>query len=188
MPAIPSTQVLAIGAKAPSFALPDTDGNTVTLNDFAGKPVVVAFISNHCPFVKHIADALGSFSQEYKGRVGMLGIMPNDVARYPDDAPAEMAKEKERRGYAFPYLYDESQAVAKAYHAACTPDFFVLDAEHKIVYRGQFDDARPNTDTPVTGADLRKVVDALLAGEPVPAEQKPSLGCSIKWKPGNEPA
>lgn len=186
---VPST-MRALGKPAPDFALPDAvTGKTVRLADFAGAPaLLVSFLSNHCPFVKHIADELARFSREYAARgLAIVGISANDVASFPEDAPEKMAEEARRRGYAFPYLYDESQEVAKAYEAACTPDFFLFDRDRKLVYRGQFDSSRPSLDVPVTGADLRAACDAVLAGDRPSPEQRPSLGCNIKWKPGNAP-
>jgi peroxiredoxin len=180
----------ALGTAAPDFSLPDPrTGKTVSRDDFAdASGLLVAFLSNHCPFVKHIADELGAFSREYAGKgLAMVGICANDVSTHADDSPEKMAAEAEARGYAFPYLYDESQEVAKAFHAACTPDFFLFDADRKLVYRGQFDDSRPSLDTPVTGADLRAACDAVLAGETPSDEQHPSVGCNIKWKAGNNP-
>lgn len=184
----PST-MLGLGTDAPDFALPDTEGNTVTQKGLSGAPaLVVAFMCNHCPYVKHLADALAAFGKEYQQRgVAMVGINSNDVANYPADSPEKMAAEARQRGYTFPYLYDETQAVARAYRAACTPDFYVFDGQQKLVYRGQFDDSRPDSGHAITGADLRAAVDAALAGQPVGATQIPSLGCNIKWKSGNEP-
>jgi len=148
----------------------------------------VIFMCNHCPYVVHVAEGLARLAAEYQRRgVAVVGINSNDVSAYPDDAPERMAEEVKRRGYTFPYLYDESQAAAKAYRAACTPDFYVFDRGRKLVYRGQMDSSRPNSGLPVTGVDLRAALDAVLAGQPVSAAQKPSLGCNIKWKPGNEP-
>ena len=185
----PST-MLELGTPAPAFALPEpaTD-KQVNLEDFSGsKALLVLFICNHCPYVKHIADALASFAREYQPKgVAVVAISSNDAGYRAEDGPEFMAQEARQRGYSFPYLYDESQAVAKAYRAACTPDLFLFDAEHKLVYRGQFDASRPGNDIPVSGADLRAAADALLAGEPMPAQQIPSIGCNIKWKQGNEP-
>jgi len=181
--------MLALGTPAPAFNLPDTTGKMVSLADFRGKPVLVMFICNHCPFVKHIAGPLAQLGRDYKDRgVGIVAISSNDVANYPDDSPEKMKEEVKRSGYTFPYLYDESQAVAKAYRAACTPDFYLFDTEHRLVYRGQFDDSRPGNALPVTGKDMRAALDAVLSGKDVPGDQKPSIGCNIKWKPGNEPA
>lgn len=184
----PST-MLALDTPAPDFALPEpATGQTVRRSDFAGKPLLVAFICNHCPYVIHIRDPFVALVKEYQARgVAVVAINANDVANYPDDSPEKMAEAVRTYGYTFPYLFDESQAVAKAYQAACTPDLYLFDANHRLYYRGQFDDARPRNDEPVTGKDLRAALDALLAGDPPPAEQKPSLGCNIKWKAGNEP-
>jgi peroxiredoxin len=185
----PST-MLPLGSKAPAFRLPDTSGATVSLGDFKGAPaLLVIFLCNHCPFVKHVRNELAGLAKEYQGKgVAVVGISANDVVSHPDDSPAMMAREKAAVGYTFPYLYDESQAVAKAYEAACTPDFFVFDRDQTLVYRGQLDSSRPGNSIPVTGNDLRAALDAVLAGKPVATDQKPSIGCNIKWKPGNEPA
>jgi peroxiredoxin len=185
----PSTMMLQLGATAPDFALPDPDGKVHRLADAKAAPaVLVAFICNHCPFVKHIRDGLAAFAREYQKKgLAIFAINSNDVTTHPDDSPAMMAKEGKAAGYVFPYLFDEDQSVAKAYHAACTPDFFLFDAQRRLVYLGQFDDSRPQSGIPVTGKDLRAAVDAVLASRPVPAGQKPSVGCNIKWKPGNEP-
>jgi peroxiredoxin len=184
----PST-MLPLGTKAPDFSLVNVDGRTVSLADFAGKPaLVVIFMCNHCPYVKHLADGLARFTSEYLAKgVGVVGINSNDVANYPADSPEQMVAEAESRGYEFPYLYDETQDVAKAYHAACTPDFYLFDGDQRLVYRGQFDGSRPESGTPVTGADLRAAIDAVLAGKQPPADQTPSIGCNIKWKPGAAP-
>ncbi|MBC7351333.1 MAG: thioredoxin family protein [Thermogutta sp.] len=184
-----STMMLPLGAKAPDFALPDTEGRIVRLSDFDGAPaLLVIFMCNHCPYVKHIADHLAQFAKEFQAKgVAIVGINSNDAASYPDDSPEKMREEVKLRGYTFPYLYDETQEVAKAYRAACTPDFFLFDKERRLVYRGQYDDSRPGNGIPVTGKDLRAAIEAVLAGQPVPPDQKPSLGCNIKWKPGNEP-
>lgn len=184
-----STMMLPLGAKAPDFALPDPSGRIVRLSDFDGSPaLLVIFMCNHCPYVKHIADHLAQFAREYQAKgVAIVGINSNDVQNYPDDSPEKMREEIKLRGYTFPYLYDETQEVAKAYRAACTPDFFLFDKERRLVYRGQYDDSRPSNGLPVTGKDLRAAIDAVLAGQPVSPDQKPSLGCNIKWKPGNEP-
>ena len=147
------------------------------------------FMCNHCPFVKHLASALAEFGKEYQEKgLGIVGISSNDAEAYPDDSPEKMAAEAKKQGYTFPYLFDASQAAAKAYRAACTPDFFLFDKERTLVYRGQFDDSRPESGIPITGKDLRQAADAVLAGKNVPEAQKPSIGCNIKWKPGNEPA
>ena len=188
MAATPST-MLSLGTRAPDFRLPDTEGGMVALEDFRdAKALLVIFLSNHCPYVKHLRSGIAELAREYQPRgVAVVGIGSNDVERYPADNLEEMAREKAEVGYPFPYLYDESQEVAKAYQAACTPDFFLFDQDRKLVYRGQFDDSRPRNDRPVTGRDLRAALDAVLAGRPVPREQVPSIGCNIKWKPGNEP-
>ena len=184
----PST-MLPLGTAAPDFSLPNLDGRLMSLADVAGeKGTVVMFICNHCPFVKHVADQLATLGRDYLPRgVGVVAISSNDVSTHPADSPEQMVHEAEERGYLFPYLYDETQEVAKAYHAACTPDFYLFDADRALVYRGQLDSSRPGSDVPVTGRDLRAAIDALLAGQPPVAEQIPSLGCNIKWRPGNEP-
>ncbi len=181
--------MLDLGTAAPAFTLPDPSGRQVSLADFEDAPaLLVVFMCNHCPYVKHLRSALAEFAREYQPRgLAMIGINSNDVATHPDDSPDKMAEEIRAVGYSFPYLYDEDQAVAKAYKAACTPDFFLFDRGHKLVYRGQFDESRPGNNVPVTGKDLRAAADAVLAGQPVPAEQKASMGCNIKWRPGNEP-
>jgi peroxiredoxin len=185
----PSTMMLPLGAKAPDFRLPDPSGKVWTRDDFQGAPaLLVAFICNHCPFVKHVREGFARLATEYRGRgVAVVGINSNDFQAHPDDSPAAMAKEIEAVGYDFPYLVDESQQVARDYRAACTPDFFLFDGEGTLVYRGQMDGSRPGNDVPVTGEDLRAALDAVLARRPAPPEQRPSLGCNIKWKPGNEP-
>lgn len=184
----PST-MLPLGTKAPDFKLPDTDGKPVSLADFQGKQgLLVMFICNHCPFVKHLRSALAQLGRDYAGKsLAIVAISSNDATAFPDDGPAKMAEEKKSAGYTFPYLYDETQKAAQAYRAACTPDFFLFDKDRTLVYRGQFDDSRPDNGLPVTGADLRAALDAVVAGKPVPATQKPSIGCNIKWKPGNSP-
>ncbi|HEQ60502.1 MAG TPA: thioredoxin family protein [Firmicutes bacterium] len=188
MAVTPST-MLSLGTQAPDFSLPDTDGNLVSLSDFRDAPaLLVIFMCNHCPFVKHVAKGLAQLAQEYQTKgVAVVGINSNDVQSFPEDSLANMKKEAARHGYTFPYLYDETQKVAKAYRAACTPDFFLFDRQRRLVYRGQMDDSRPGSGIPVTGNDLRAALDALLAGQPVPEVQKPSIGCNIKWKAGNEP-
>jgi peroxiredoxin len=184
-----ASTMLPLGTEAPSFALPDTSGRIVTLSDFDVQPVLlVAFICNHCPFVKHIAPELTRLAWDYQARgVGIVGINSNDAEAYPDDTPDNMAIEVCQRGYTFPYLYDETQEVAKAYRAACTPDFFVFDRDRRLVYRGQMDDSRPGNNVPVTGRDLRTALDAVLEGRLLPDQQRASIGCNIKWRPGNEP-
>jgi peroxiredoxin len=184
----PST-MLALGTQAPDFALPATDGTTVSLADFQDVPaLVVVFMCNHCPFVIHIRQELAAFAADVQSKgVAFVGINSNDVKNYPADSPEKMQQEVAEHGYTFPYLYDETQEVAKAYHAACTPDFYLFDGDQRLVYRGQLDDSRPGSDVPVTGADLRRAVDKLLAGERDTPDQQPSIGCNIKWKPGREP-
>lgn len=184
-----NSTMLPLGTQAPDFSLVSVDGNTFSLGDFRDAPaLLVVFMCNHCPYVIHIADALSSLATEYRSKgVGVVGISSNDVSSYPQDSPEQMVHEAETRGYTFPYLYDETQEVAKAYRAACTPDFYVFDGGQKLVYRGQLDDSRPKTDIPITGSDLRAALDAVLAGKPVSEEQKPSLGCNIKWAEGAEP-
>jgi len=186
-----ASTMLALGTPAPDFTLPDpATGGVVSLADFDGAPaLLVMVLSNHCPFVKHIADELAVFGREYQARgLAMVAINSNDVDLYPDDHPDRMVEEVALRGYPFPYLFDESQEIAKAYEAACTPDFFLFDADRRLVYRGQFDASRPSLPHPVTGADLRSACDAVLGGEAPPEAQVPSIGCNIKWKPGNAPA
>jgi peroxiredoxin len=184
----PST-MLPLGTQAPGFRLSDTDGKTVALDDFRDAPaLLVAFICNHCPYVKHIRHQLAALAGDYQRRgVAVVGINSNDAAKYPDDRPEMMVREKAEVGSTFPYLYDESQEVAKAYKAACTPDFYVFDKDRKLAYRGQLDGSRPGNAIPVTGKDLRAALDAVLAGRPVADDQRPSIGCNIKWKRGNAP-
>jgi peroxiredoxin len=188
MVAVPST-MLPLGTPAPDFRLPDTDGRAVARDDFRDAPaLLVMFICNHCPFVQHIRAGLAEFARDYQPRgLAIVAINSNDVAAHPDDRPEKMREERQRAGYLFPYLFDETQAVARAYRAACTPDFFLFDRSRRLVYRGQFDDSRPGNDRPVTGADLRAAADAVLAGTAQPADQRPSIGCNIKWKPGAAP-
>jgi peroxiredoxin len=184
-----ASTMLPLGVAAPDFSLPDTGGKLVSLSDFTDAPaLLVVFMCNHCPYVKHVAAGLAELAADYQRRgVAVVGINSNDAAAFPDDTPAKMIEEVKARGYTFPYLFDEKQAVAQAYQAACTPDFYVFDRQRKLVYRGQMDSSRPNSDVPVTGEDLRAALDAVLAGQAVPENQRPSLGCNIKWKPGNEP-
>jgi peroxiredoxin len=181
--------MLPLGTPAPAFELPDPDGKEISISDFSAAPaLLVVFLSNHCPFVQHVADGLGELARDLQAEgVAVVGIMANDVASYPDDRPEAMAKMAERHGWSFPYLYDETQDVAKAYRAACTPDLFLFDGQRQLVYRGQMDGARPGNSVPVTGEDLRAAVEAVLGGRPVGEDQRPSMGCNIKWKPGNEP-
>ena len=178
-----ASTMLQLGTKAPEFSLPNIDGSVVSLADFADKKgLLVVFMCNHCPFIKHLRTELSEFGNEYQDKgLGVVGISSNDVASHPDDSPEKMAEEAAEAGYRFAYVYDESQEVAKAYKAACTPDFFLFDSDMTLAYRGQFDGSRPGNDIPVTGADLRAACDQVLAGEPVPVEQKPSIGCNIKW-------
>ena len=184
----PST-MLELGTAAPDFSLPEpTTGNTVSLKDFASKPLVVIFWCNHCPFVKQIASRVGELADSYLPQgVAFVSITSNDVEYKPEDGVDRMPAFIEEYGIHFPYLYDESQQVSKAYQAACTPDFYLFDAQHKLAYRGQFDDARPGNEAPVTGADLEQAIKAVLEGKPQAELQKASLGCNIKWKEGNEP-
>ncbi len=183
------SMMVPLGMRAPDFSLPDPEGRVTSLDDFAGAPgLLVMFLCNHCPFVKHIREGLAAFSREYQERgLAVVGINSNDVRNYPADRPEMMAIEARVAGYTFPYLFDETQEIAKAYGAACTPDFFLFDKDRELVYRGQFDDSRPSLDVPVTGADLRAAADALLAGQPPLVRQRASVGCNIKWKPGNSP-
>jgi peroxiredoxin len=182
--------MLALGTGAPDFRLPDPSGRIVSRDDFDAHPaLLVMFLCNHCPYVRHVVDEIARLGREYQARgVGVVAISSNDVERYPEDGPEGMAAFAETHAFTFPYLYDESQAVARAYQAACTPDMFLFDAARRLVYRGQLDGARPANDVPVDGRDLRAALEATLAGTPVPEPQLPSLGCNIKWKAGLEPA
>jgi peroxiredoxin len=182
--------MLPLGTHAPEFSLPDTGGALHSLDDAPGsRAYLVMFICNHCPFVIHVADELARMGKDYQAKnVAVFAINSNDSRNYPTDGPEAMRQEIARRGYSFPYLIDAKQDVAKAYHAACTPDFYLFDADRSLVYRGQLDGSRPGNRVPVDGSDLRHALDALLAGEPVAGEQVPSIGCSIKWIAGNEPA
>lgn len=183
-----ASTMLPLGTSAPSFSLPNVDGSDVSLSDFSGKPLLVIFMCNHCPFVVHLREALAAFGDEYTAKgLAVVGISSNDVEKYPQDGPEEMKTEAASAGYNFPYLFDADQAAAMAYKAACTPDFFLFDADHTLVYRGQFDASRPGNDVAITGEDLKAACNAVLAGHDVPADQKPSIGCNIKWKPGAEP-
>ena len=184
----PST-MLPLGTEAQDFSLTNVDGQTLSFADVAGeRGTILMFICNHCPFVKHVANELAAIGYEYMPKgVGMVAINSNDVAAHPADSPEQMIHESEQRGYSFPYLFDETQEVAKTYGAACTPDFYLFDGNHKLVYRGQLDGSRPDSGVPVTGEDLRKAIDALLESRPLPQPQHPSIGCNIKWRPGNEP-
>lgn len=184
-----ASTMLPLGTQAPDFSLPSTDGGTVSLVDFADrKALLVIFMCNHCPYVKHVADELKRLADDYMPKgVGVVGISSNDADKYPDDNLEAMAAEKEFRDYAFPYVFDEDQSVAQRYAAACTPDFYLFDADQKLVYRGQLDSSRPSNEQPVTGADLRAAIDSVLAGQSPAEQQTPSIGCNIKWKAGNEP-
>ena len=179
-----ASTMLPLGTHCPEFSLPDvTSDHTVSLSQFTGKPLLVMFICNHCPFVKHLRSALAKFGQDYRvSPLSIVAISSNDAAAYPADGPDKMQEEATEAGYSFPYLYDETQAVAKAFKAACTPDFFLFDANMKLMYRGQFDSSRPQDGKPITGSDLRAAVDAVLANHSVPEPQLPSIGCNIKWK------
>lgn len=182
--------MLPLGTKAPDFQLPDVvSGKMVSLEDFSTKPgLVVMFICNHCPYVKHLRQGLVDLARDYfMKEVKFVAFSSNDALEYPEDGPEKMAEEAKQFHYHFPYLYDETQEIAKAYHAACTPDFFLFDVNQTLVYRGQFDDSRPGNQIPVTGKDLRAAIDALLVGQAISPEQKPSMGCNIKWKSGNAP-
>lgn len=182
------SRMIALGTKLPAFSLPDTvSGKTFTSASLAGRPAVIAFICNHCPFVVHVADAFAAFAKEYQAKgFAIVAISANDVGAYPQDGPGPMKDFAAQKGFSFPYLYDETQKVAATYQAVCTPDFFLFDAEGLLAYRGQFDDSRPRG-AKATGADLRAAADAVLAGHAPNATQKPSIGCSIKWKAGAEP-
>jgi peroxiredoxin len=189
MPETPST-MLDLGTTLPSFSLPDFNGDIVSDADFGGrKAVLVAFICKHCPFVRHIRQEFSRFAKEYQAKgLGIVAIASNDTTEFPEDGPEGMKEEAAEAGYTFPYLFDEKQKVAQAFRAACTPDLFLFDANRRLAYRGQFDGSRPKNDVPVNGADLRAAADAVLAGKPAPAIQRPSIGCNIKWSPGNAPA
>jgi peroxiredoxin len=184
-----NSTMLPLGSKAPAFRLPDAHGKPVCLEDFPDAlAVVIVFMCNHCPYVKHVRSGLAQLARDYLTRgVAVFGINSNDVMNYPADSPDRMAEEAKAAGYTFPYLYDESQAVAKAYRAACTPDFYVFDRNRALVYRGQFDDSRPANGLPANGKDIRSALDAVLSGKPISPHQKPSIGCNIKWKAGNQP-
>ena len=184
----PST-MLEIGSQAQDFSLPEpASGNQVSLADFIGKPLLVVFSCNHCPYVLHIIESFAEFANQVQQRgVAVVMINSNDVAGYPADSPAKMIELAQRQGFEFPYLYDESQQVASAYRAACTPDFFLFDSSHQLVYRGQYDGSRPGNNVAVSGSDMRSAVDALFSGSDIPADQVPSVGCNIKWRAGNEP-
>ena len=182
--------MIELGTKAPEFSLLEpATGKTISLEDFSSKPILVAFICNHCPYVIQIKDIFASFTAEYRQKgLAVVAINANDVENYPDDSPEKMIEDVIAYNYSFPYLYDETQSVAQAYQAACTPDFYLFDANHELYYRGQFDSARPRSDVPVTGEDMIAAVDLLLAGQPAPEQQLASLGCGIKWKQDNQPS
>lgn len=184
-----ASTMLPLGTSAPDFSLPDYDGKTVSLSDFRGKKaLLVVFMCNHCPYVKHVAPELAKLADEYQKRgVGVVGISSNDIVAHPDDAPDKMKIEAAQQGYHFPYLYDADQKIASKYRAACTPDFYLFDADFKLVYRGQLDDTRPKQGATPTGKDLRAALEALLGGKEIPQPQRPSIGCNIKWKAGAEP-
>ena len=184
-----ASTMLPLGTLAPDFALSNIDGRRVELSDFHDrKALVIVFMCNHCPYVKHVAPELTRLSNEYMAKgIGFVGINSNDLVAHPEDSPEMMKAEAAKQGYQFPYLHDATQSVAAAYNAACTPDIFVFDSAHRLVYRGQLDDSRPKTDKPLTGKDLRSALDSLLIGQAVSNEQRPSVGCNIKWKEGSEP-
>lgn len=184
----PST-MLDLGTEAPDFTLPDIYGGKISFSDFKNtKAVLVMFVCNHCPYVQHVRDEVINLTKEYQNKdVAVIGINSNDFREYPDDSPEKMREDSEKYGYTFPYLFDATQEVARKFHASCTPDFFLFDMNHKLVYRGQMDDSRPGNGKPVTGADLRKALDAILEGKRAPGLQKPSIGCNIKWRKGREP-
>ncbi|WP_013324469.1 thioredoxin family protein [Gloeothece verrucosa] len=189
--ALTESTMLTLGTTAPDFQLPDTvSGKTISLKTFEDKQgLLVMFICQHCPFVKHVKEELAKLGQDYSQKgLGLVAISANDVANYPNDSPEKLKAMAQELGFNFPFCYDETQAIAKAYTAACTPDFFLFDRKRKLVYRGQLDDSRPGNNKPVSGKDLRAAIEAVLAGKPVGPDQKPSIGCNIKWKPGNEPS
>lgn len=183
-----TSNMLPLGTRAPDFALPDLDGRTVALDDLHGDALLVMFLCNHCPYVRHVEDQLADLVSEYQGRgLDAVAICSNDADRYPDDGPEGLAAQKERAGFTFPYLVDGAQEVGRAYRAACTPDFFLFDGDRELVYRGRMDASTPGNDEPVTGEELRAALDGVLGDGDVPEDQHPSMGCSIKWKPGNRP-
>jgi peroxiredoxin len=186
---VTASKTLDLGTSAPDFNLPDTQGNIVSLGDFKDAPaLLIIFMCNHCPFVKHVLHVMVDLIKRYQAKgIAIVGINSNDVANFPDDQPEKMAEVAKKAGFTFPYLFDQSQEVAKTHHAACTPDFFLFDKERKLVYRGQMDDSRPGSEVPVTGVDLIRAMDSVLAGRDISIDQKPSMGCNIKWKQGNEP-
>ncbi len=177
------SNMLELSTPAPNFHLPDViSGKLHSLSDYQDKPLLVMFICNHCPYVKHIEQELSKIGKDYKGKIGIVAISANDAKSYPDDSPSQLKAQAERLDFNFPYLYDETQEVAKAYSAACTPDFFLFNSEHKLAYRGRLDESRPNSDLPITGKDLRVALDGLLARNLVSDLQYPSIGCNIKWR------
>ena len=189
--AVESSKDLPLGTRAPDFALPDTvSGRTIRLGDYAASPaLLVAFICNHCPYVQHIRAAFVEFAREFQPRgLAVVAVSANDPEAYPQDSPEQMAIEAKKSGFTFPYLFDRTQQTAKAYHAVCTPEFYLFDAAQRLVYRGRFDASRPNSQVPVTGSELRSAAEAVLAGRQPAADQKPSIGCGIKWRPGNAPS
>ena len=184
-----SSFMVSLGTPAPAFVLPCLDGQIVNSDDFGPpRPLLVMFLSNHCPYVRHIERVLGSLVAEYSLKVAAVAICSNDTESHPDDGVAGLTDQAHRAGFVFPYLRDDTQRVTLAYRAACTPDFFLYDAERRLAYRGEFDESRPRNNAPVTGKALRAALDLVLAGKPVPEPQVPSIGCGIKWKPGNEPS
>ncbi|KAA6462912.1 thioredoxin family protein [Acidobacteria bacterium AB60] len=182
--ALTESTMLELGTTAPDFSLPDVvSGNTVSFRDLTGKPLLVLFLCTHCPYVKHIEKGIAQLGKDYASKpLHIVAISSNDADNYPDDSPAGLRAQAQRLGFTFPYLYDETQQVARTYHAACTPDIYLFDKDHRLAYRGQFDASRPGNNVPVTGSDLRAALDAVLAGKPVPADQRPSIGCNIKWR------
>lgn len=188
MAVTPST-MQPLGTSAPPFSLPDVvTGKTVSLSQFSGKTLLVMFICRHCPYVKHVEKELAALGRDYAGKsLAIVAVSSNDAEKYPEDAPTKLAEMARTLGFNFPLCYDEDQSTARRYAAACTPDFFVYDSAHKLAYRGQLDGSRPGNAEPVTGRDLRAALDAVLAGRSAGAEQRPSMGCNIKWKAGNEP-
>jgi peroxiredoxin len=183
-----SSLMVPLGTPAHDFELPSAEGKTVKLADLEGRALLVMFLCNHCPYVRHIERALGAMVAEYSGRVAAVGICSNDLDAYPGDGPAGMAEQARRAGFEFPYLVDETQQVAAEYRAMCTPDLFLYDAGHRLAYRGAFDDSTPRNGQPVSGALLRQALDLVLEGQPVPEPHRPSMGCSLKWRPGNQPS
>jgi peroxiredoxin len=187
--ALVESTMLKLGTPAPDFQLPDVvTGKKISLSSYRGKPLLVMFICRHCPYVQHIKAELSRLGKDYAGKnIGLVAVSSNDAANYPDDSPDSLKQFAREEGFTFPLCHDESQQVAKAYTAACTPDFFLFDADHHLAYRGQLDDSRPSGGKPVTGRDLRAALEAVLSGKPVPSEQRPSAGCNIKWKTGQAP-